>query len=228
MPTILDVSRNGYGIAVLTACNAESTIVDIVNRLITIGLHTIVVDDASTDHTARDARLTGADVVVNRSRLGLGKSLLYAWQLALDNRPDYVVQVDGRADSVLNMIEATERVDLALGCRNAQSWSSRFVAGACNAIQPRKHADWLCGNRVFRADLLSALLRFGYGASGQLWHAEVLARCNQLGCQVASLPVGGILRPLTVKDWREVPGAWLRILSIPVPTSKVVELESPW
>lgn len=225
---ILDVSRNGRGVAVLYAVNAASTIVQTVNHLIACGLHVVAVDDASTDDTTRQARLTGAEVIRNRERLGLGRSLLNAWRLALDYRPDYVVTTDGSIDGVRNLIEATEHTDIAVGFHRPLPWDGQVVTGLCNLVQPRKYGDWLCGVRVYRSDVLLALLRHGYYANGRMFHAETLARCHQLGCTVASLPVGGNPCPLTAQDWREVWGTWLRVVSIPVATTEVREIESPW
>ncbi|MFH0877666.1 MAG: glycosyltransferase family 2 protein, partial [Candidatus Omnitrophota bacterium] len=84
-------------ICVIPSFNEEQTIGWIVAKLTSAGYGVVVVDDGSSDQTAKLARQSGAEVMVNRHNLGKGASLRRAFAI-LKEREDYDVVVMMDAD----------------------------------------------------------------------------------------------------------------------------------
>ena len=83
----------------------------------------LVVDDGSSDATAREAREAGARVVSLVQNLGYGNALQTAYRVALADRYDFLVQMDGDGQHAPASIPAlvapvlAGECDLALGSR---------------------------------------------------------------------------------------------------------------
>jgi glycosyltransferase involved in cell wall biosynthesis len=132
-------------IAVVIPCHDEAgSIGRVVGRFRSLlpGADVVVIDNASTDGTAEEARAAGARVVPE-SRLGKGFALVTGFSETRD--ADYVVMVDGDdtypAAAVTALLEAaTERhADMVIGTR---------LDGADPSAFPRGHG---LGNRLFIA-----------------------------------------------------------------------------
>jgi glycosyltransferase involved in cell wall biosynthesis len=86
-------------IALVPAHNEESTIAGVVAEIKRFDpdFDVLVIDDGSTDETARAAQLAGADVVSLPFNLGIGGAVQTGLQFAHRNDFDIAVQVDGDA-----------------------------------------------------------------------------------------------------------------------------------
>ena len=86
-------------IALVPAHNEESTIAGVVGEIKRFDpdFDVLVIDDGSTDETARAAQLAGADVVSLPFNLGIGGAVQTGLQFAHRNDFDIAVQVDGDA-----------------------------------------------------------------------------------------------------------------------------------
>lgn len=124
-----------YRVAVVVPCHNEAdTIAKVVADFRSILPHAdvIVVDNASTDATAREAQAAGARVV-HESRRGKGFALAAGFR-ALDDA-DRIVMVDGDdtypAEAVTQLLAAVERdADMAIGTRlGGDHASGAFAAG---------------------------------------------------------------------------------------------------
>ena len=84
-------------LAVVPAYNEAASVGDVVRRLHnrTPAYDIVVVDDGSTDATAKIAEEAGASVVRLPFNLGIGGAVQAGFKYALDNGYDYAVQVDG-------------------------------------------------------------------------------------------------------------------------------------
>jgi glycosyltransferase involved in cell wall biosynthesis len=116
---------NPKKLAVVPAYNEAASVGDVVRKLhaITPDYDVVVVDDGSTDATARVAEDAGACVLRLPFNLGIGGAVQAGFHYALDNGYDYVVQVDGDGQhdpSEIRRLEAAmrrERVDMVCGSR---------------------------------------------------------------------------------------------------------------
>src|SRR5213592_635829 len=84
-------------VAIVPAYNEERTIEDVVRAIQkdAPGFEVIVVDDGSTDRTARLARAVGAEVVVHPFNLGIGGAMQSGYRHAFKQGYDLAIQVDG-------------------------------------------------------------------------------------------------------------------------------------
>ncbi|HZC30799.1 MAG TPA: glycosyltransferase family 2 protein [Gaiellaceae bacterium] len=84
-------------IAIVPALNEETTIAQVIQELRAFdgGLDVVVVDDGSTDGTARIAAAHGARVLRLPFNLGIGSAVQTGFRYAFENGYDVAVRVDG-------------------------------------------------------------------------------------------------------------------------------------
>lgn len=113
-------------LAIVPAYNEEGAIARVVNaiREATPEFDVVVIDDGSTDHTAREADNAGARVVIHPINLGIGGAVQSGYQFALANGYDMAVQIDGDGQhpaselpKLVERLEAEPAVDLVYGSR---------------------------------------------------------------------------------------------------------------
>ena len=121
--------RNGNSaarrVAIVPAYNEEGTIEHVVGAIQreAPGFDVVVVDDGSTDRTARLAQSVGAEVLVHPFNLGIGGAMQSGFRYAFKQGYDFAIQVDadGQHDpgEIANLITAidADSVDMAYGSR---------------------------------------------------------------------------------------------------------------
>jgi glycosyltransferase involved in cell wall biosynthesis len=84
-------------LAVVPAYNESESVAGVVRSLIERAplFDVIVIDDGSTDDTAKRAAAAGAEVVTLPFNLGIGGAVQTGFQYALEHDYDYMAQVDG-------------------------------------------------------------------------------------------------------------------------------------
>lgn len=162
--------------------------------------HVIVVDDASSDGTASEARAAGAQVLVRPRRLGKGAALQSAWRQACDQGFHWALCLDGDGQhdpadipTFFRCAEAT-RAELVIGNRmdNAAAmpfvrrqvnhWMSRRLSGLLGLHVP----DSQCGYRLIN---LTAWSQLETRADHFEIESEVLLAFHLAGLRVQSVPV---------------------------------------
>ena len=117
-------------IAVVPAYNEAGSIASVIGELRGLDpeLAIVVIDDGSTDGTARQAQLAGAKVVRLPYNLGIGGAVQTGYQYALAHGFDVAVQVDG--DGQHDPREIPKLLEPILDGRADMVVGSRFAAGA--------------------------------------------------------------------------------------------------
>ncbi|HLC77391.1 MAG TPA: glycosyltransferase family 2 protein [archaeon] len=152
---------------VMPAYNEEKTVGSIVRRSKKYG-RVIVVDDASKDNTASEAKKAGAIVIRHKTNKGLGSALRTGFIAALKTKPDVVMTVDADGQhepeeirKFLRLIE--EGYDFVLGERDltkypfVKKFGNFFLNGITNFVSGTHLSDTESGFRAFTASGLRKL-----------------------------------------------------------------------
>ncbi|MBI3524671.1 MAG: glycosyltransferase family 2 protein [Betaproteobacteria bacterium] len=181
----MDRSRLGI---VIPALNESATILDVVEAAGRYGVP-IVVDDGSTDDTAKIAKQAGAVVVLHGQNRGYDAALNSGFQKAVELGSELVITLDADGQHDPSLIqEFIDRIDagadIVIGIRSNRqrlaeylfAWytSSRF------GIQ-----DPLCGMKAYRKTIYIALGHFdSYGSIG----TELMIFAAKKGYRLDQIP----------------------------------------
>ena len=170
----------------------------------------IVVDDASTDdtrplvHTAMesDPRLR---IVERSDKRGLGDAYLHAFDIALNEGYDAVVEIDAdhsHDPAVLpTMLDVARRgIALVIGSRyvpggtvtgwpRRRTWLSRWGNRYVAIMLGLAVNDATAGYRVYRTDALRTVGLDGVEASGYVFQVEMTYRIVRSGLSVVEIPI---------------------------------------
>ena len=159
----------------------------------------IVVDNGSTDESARIARAHGA-IVVSEARRGYGSAYLAGLDVA---RGDYLVMGDADdtypLDELGTFVESLEAgTDLVIGSRfkgtihgDAMPFLNRFVGnpvltGMLNVMFGVRVSDAHCGMRALRRD---ALVVLDLHSTGMEFASEMVFKAHRRGLTVSEVPI---------------------------------------
>jgi glycosyltransferase involved in cell wall biosynthesis len=113
-------------LAVVPAYNEEGTVADVVTSIREQApeFDVVVIDDGSTDATAKRAERAGAKVVRHPFNLGIGGAVQSGFTYALENGYDRLVQVDGDGQhdpselpKLIAAMDSSRDVDMVCGSR---------------------------------------------------------------------------------------------------------------
>jgi len=159
--------------AVIIPCLDERasihSLVGAVRRLLP---HVVVVDDGSTDDTARQAELAGAQVIRHPQSRGKGAALKSGWQRARERGFAWVLTIDGDGqhapEDIPFFLRHAERTQapLIVGNRMPQArampwvrrWTNRWMSRRLSALTGQELPDSQCGFRLIRLEALAGLV----------------------------------------------------------------------
>lgn len=154
-------SVDPHVLVVIPALNEEDSVAEVVRsvRAAVPSARCLVVDDGSSDATARQARAAGAVVLVLPYNLGVGGAMRAGFRYARDNGFDVVVQVDadGQHDPVMipSLVDGLSTADLMIGARFAgvgdygvrgpRRWAMRALARVMSGVAGTSLTDVTSG-----------------------------------------------------------------------------------
>jgi len=199
-------------VIIIPALNEEASVADVVRAIPRAPAgarvdRVIVVDNGSTDGTARAARAAGADVVGEPAR-GYGRACLAGIvEIASGPTPDVVVFLDGdrsdRPEDLPHVLAPIVRgeADLVIGSRVLGARAGRIERGAL--LPQARVGNWLATKLLharwgvrftdlgpFRAIRYADMLRLGMSDPTYGWTVEMQARAARAGLRCAEVPVG--------------------------------------
>ena len=137
----------------------------------------LVVDDGSTDNTAKIAKEHGASVVSHGINRGVGRAFQSAVQYALENNADILVSIDAdrqfNSDQIPDMIQPLldDKADMITGNRfkegkpenmpKSKYWGNKQMSRLISLISSQKFRDVSCGFRAYNRESLMRLNLFG-------------------------------------------------------------------
>ncbi len=150
-----------HTLIVMPALNEEASVAAVIHevRQALPGVHCLVVDDGSTDSTARVATAAGASVIILPFNLGVGGAMRVGFKYALANGFHNVVQVDSDGQhnpaEVNTLLARLDSADLVLGSRFAGSrdyvvkgprrWAMVVLAAVLSRVTGSKLDDTTSG-----------------------------------------------------------------------------------
>jgi len=168
----LSDSKSMRVVAVVPAYNEADTIGPIIDETAGYVDQVVVVDDGSTDDTARIAREHGATVVPHAINTGVGGAVRTGYIYAIRNNYDFVVQIDadGQHDPayIPTLLAAAEDSDMVIGSRYlneshkeyslVRNLGIRFFTWTVNLLGGIDITDVTSGFRVYRTERLQEIL----------------------------------------------------------------------
>jgi glycosyltransferase involved in cell wall biosynthesis len=137
----------------------------------------LVVDDGSTDNSAKLAKEAGATVISHGSNKKLGVAFRTALQYAKENRYDILVSIDAdrqfNANQIGDMIEPIldNKADMVTGNRFSKGmpenmskmkyWGNKQMSRLISIITGQKFTDVSCGFRAYSKEAILRLNLFG-------------------------------------------------------------------
>ena len=162
----------------------------------------IVVDDGSTDNTARVAELAGATVLRNNQNRGYGAAVRSILAEAKKTNPDVLVLLDADSQHDPNEIPIlikpiSEGFDLVIGSREAQrDKTPRYrrigkdvILRSTRLASKTNISDSECGFRVFSQRAISEL---ELEASGMAVSSETIVRAAEKNLRITEVPISNI------------------------------------
>jgi len=166
----------------------------------------ILVDDGSSDETAKIARELGLELFVHNRNYGYGANQKTCYREALKAGADIVVMVhpDYQYDPTLlpEMIQPIERgeADVVLGSRllggdpmkQGMPWwkyvSNRFLTRLENAVFGLRLAEYHTGYRAYRREALETV-NLEMNSDNFIFDQQIMAQFVAAGLRVAEVPV---------------------------------------
>lgn len=185
---------------VIPAYNAAKTLGPLVRQIRQMGLEAVVVDDGSTDQTARVATEAGMLVISHLGNQGKGAAVRSGFAFALQGGYDAVVTLDsdGQHDprEIPRLLQAisSSRAAVVVGNRlqhgtampRSRRWTNRVMSWIVSVMTRQPIPDSQCGLRVIRREALGTLQlscrRFEI-------ETEVLLEAARRGWLIASVPI---------------------------------------
>jgi len=162
----------------------------------------IVIDDGSTDQTAKVASLAGATVISHGENKGYGMAIQSLLAEAAKRSPDILVLLDADAqhnpEEIPYLIKAvSEGADLAIGSRKMQSdnipsyrhFGQKTLSYFTRILSRKKLSDTESGFRAFSRKAISTL---ELKEKGMAISAETVSAATAKGLKVAEVPVSAI------------------------------------
>jgi len=184
----------------IPAYNAEKTIGPVLEKVQSLGLDTIVVNDGSMDHTEEIAKASGAHLLKHPRNLGKGAALRTGFQYILERDYQVIITLDadGQHDpsEVPFLLEVLQKVqpDLLIGSRagdfQRMTWLRRFWNRlGVKAVSRLCHADITDSQSGFRLIRTKILRGISLTTNGFETELELLIMACKKGFGVLSIPI---------------------------------------
>lgn len=186
-------------IAAIPAYNEEHYIGSIVLKTRQYVDEVVVVDDGSTDQTAKVARLAGATVIQHERNKGYGATIQTLLNEAKKKKPDILVLLDGdyqhNPDEIPRLVQPiSEGYDLIIGSREQQKDNipryrrigQKVIFYFSGILSGKKLTDSESGFRAFSKRAIATL---ELKENGMAVSAETIANAAEKGLKITERPI---------------------------------------
>ncbi|MFH1339251.1 MAG: glycosyltransferase family 2 protein [Candidatus Omnitrophota bacterium] len=188
---------------VIPTYNESAAIGDIVREIRTQGRQVVVVDDGSSDNTARISQDCGAVVMKNSKNQGKGFSLLRGLKYVLEHNFEAAIIMDGDGQhepkAILSFIREAEQSEAGIIIGNrmhnprtmpiVRVMTNKFMSWLISGLIKQNVPDTQCGFRLIKREVLE---RIKFTTRRFETESEILIRASQLGYKIESLPIKSV------------------------------------
>lgn len=188
--------------AIIPCFNEEADIGEVVRQTKLFVDTVIVIDNGSTDNTAKEAKANGALVALYKHNQGAGASLYAGYQIAFDHNYDFLVQLDGDGQHKPGYIPKMQikmlehNADVIIGSRFAnidraskvhpvRRIGNKAFSFAVDIMGKSDITDFSSGYRLWKVDSLKCI---GFG-NLRHWAMEQTLRAQMRGLKIVELPM---------------------------------------
>ncbi|MFA5275632.1 MAG: glycosyltransferase family 2 protein [Candidatus Omnitrophota bacterium] len=185
---------------VIPTYNEGKTISVLIDKIREQGLDVIIVDDGSTDNTAKIAQDKGVALIRNENNQGKGASLIKGFNYALDKGFDAVICMDGDgqhlpeeipsfirfAEHSSNSVFVGNRMTNLKGMPLVRMLTNKFMSWLISLVAKQKIYDTQCGFRLIKSEVLK---RVSLKAAKFEIESELLIQASRLGFGIESVPI---------------------------------------
>ncbi|CAB4928458.1 MAG: glycosyltransferase [Actinobacteria bacterium] len=198
-------------IVVIPTYNEVESIGSMLDRLKSLPVDILVIDDGSPDGTAGVCAAHGVEVISRSGKLGLGSAYRTGFARAIDSGYQYVIQMDAdgshQVSDLATMMEWIGSNELLIGSRwvedgAIENWSlfreylSRGANAYANALLALGIKDATSGFRIYEAQLLKRMDIATIQSEGYCFQIEMTRRALSCGASVGEIPITFIERAL--------------------------------
>ncbi len=192
-------------VVVIPAYQARGSIGPLVRAVREQGLPVIVVDDASSDETLREAKESGASVIRRSLNGGKGMALREGLDAALKSGYRWMLTMDADGQHLPSEIPrflevgVRESADLILGDRMhspkgmpLDRWlTNRFMSWVLSWVAGQRIPDSQCGFRLISHNILEQV---NLSCDRFETESELLVKSARAGYRIVSIPVSSVYR----------------------------------
>lgn len=198
-------------LVVMPAFNEAGSVGSVINEVRSAlpGADVLVIDDFSSDETARVARCAGATVISNIFNLGVGGAMRVGFRYAADHAYDTLIQIDADgqhdpsyATALLDSLSPPPGPALVIAARfdssedypvpRARRWAMKLLAAYLSRVTGQRLTDVTSGYRAYNRDAI-ALFAHTYPSDYLADTVESLVIAHQAGAAISQLPT--VMRP---------------------------------
>jgi glycosyltransferase involved in cell wall biosynthesis len=187
--------------AIIPAYREEQHISDVVRRTRQQLDHVVVIDDGSSDNTARCARDAGAEVIVHSQNRGKGEAIKTGLRHWLDRQFIHVIILDSDGQHLPEEIDRFiaaaaqagsrgfflgNRMNNLTGMPFVRRVVNRYMSNRISRICRQEIPDTQCGFRMLDRQLIPGLLE---GGNRFDYETEMLIIASRKGYRIESVPI---------------------------------------
>ncbi len=190
---------------IIPAYNESKTIDGLIQGIKQQNLDILIIDDGSSDNTAKIAKNNKTSLIVNTKNKGKGLSLAEGFHYALDNGFDAVITMDADGQHDPNDIPYFTRLakysdsTILIGNRmlkpknmpKTRLLTNKFMSWLISLIAKQNIPDTQCGFRLIKKEVLE---KVKFDTAKFETESELLIKASRLGFKIESVPINTIYR----------------------------------